>query len=67
MIFIRFDTKQRVRVNGKAKILENVIEAQKLFGKNALRMVQVDVEEVYANCPKYIHKDAGTKDTDKPV
>lgn len=59
MIFIRFETKQRVRVNGKAVILEEITEAQRLFGKKALRMVQVDVEEVYANCPKYIQQDAG--------
>ncbi len=57
MIFINFETRQRVRVNGTAEILEDIVEAQRWFGEKALRMVKVNVEDVYANCPKYINTD----------
>ena len=54
MLFIDFTTRQRVRVNGRADILENETEAQDRFGPPARRMVRVSVEEILANCPRRV-------------
>ena len=54
MLFIRFETAQRMRVNGRAEIVDEPAAAQKLFGPQALRMVRVHVEEVFVNCSQRI-------------
>lgn len=54
MLFIDFENRQRMRVNGEARIerddplLAEFPEAQ--------FMVRVRVREVFGNCPRYIHK-----------
>lgn len=54
MLFIDFENRKRMRVNGKARIekddplLAEFPEAQ--------FMVRVHVREVFGNCPRYIHK-----------
>ncbi len=54
MLFIDFSTRQRVRVNGRAEILEDEAEAKARFGPSAQRMIRVQVQEILANCPRRI-------------
>ena len=53
MLFIDFEGRQRLRVQGVARIQEN----DELLGDypEAEFIVRVDVTEVYKNCPRYIH------------
>jgi hypothetical protein len=54
MLFIDFENRRRMRVNGEARIepddplLREYVEAQ--------FVVRVRVREVFGNCPRYIHK-----------
>jgi len=54
MLFVDFQTSQRVRVNGGIKLIEDEAEARRLFGPPARRMVRVTIEEVFANCPRRV-------------
>lgn len=53
MLFVDFERRNRMRVNGKARIDEN----DELMGAYpyAQFIVRVDVREVFPNCPRYIH------------
>ena len=54
MLFIDFERRYRMRVNGKASVDENdeLMAAYPL----AQFIVRVAVREVFPNCPRYIHK-----------
>lgn len=51
-LFIDFDSGERLRVNGRAEILERG-QLLALF-PGSPRMVRVDVDEVVPNCPKHV-------------
>jgi predicted pyridoxine 5'-phosphate oxidase superfamily flavin-nucleotide-binding protein len=53
MLFVDFERRYRMRVNGTARIDEN----DELMGSYpyAQFIVRVDVREVFPNCPRYIH------------
>ncbi|MGE5238037.1 MAG: pyridoxamine 5'-phosphate oxidase family protein [Chloroflexota bacterium] len=53
MLFIDFQRQQRVRLNGRAKIIEDQRRYSDIWPM-ALRYVLVTVEQVYANCPDRI-------------
>ena len=53
ILFIDFKTALRLRVNGAAKIIENNIKYKKIW-PTSLRHIEVNVKQVYFNCPKRI-------------
>lgn len=55
MLFIDFETRTRVRVNGRAEIVERVAAYNEIFPL-AQRYVRVHVEQVYGNCKARIPK-----------
>ncbi len=54
MLFINFETQRRLRVNGRAEIIEDPEIASQFEG--AERVVKVTVEQAFPNCSRYIHK-----------
>lgn len=54
MLFIDFESPQRLRVNGRASVSENDPLLPKFEG--AQRIVRVEAEAIFPNCPRYIHK-----------
>ena len=54
MLFIDFETPQRIRVHGEAKVVMDgpLLE---LFPK-ADMVVRMELTEVFVNCPRYIHQ-----------
>ena len=54
MLFIDFETPHRVRVHGTASIA--VDDPLLSEYQEAELMVRVKIEEVFVNCPRYIHK-----------
>jgi predicted pyridoxine 5'-phosphate oxidase superfamily flavin-nucleotide-binding protein len=52
LLLIDFDRRRRVRINGKARVSE-APELRAHF-PGAQRVVQVEVEEVFSNCPSYL-------------
>jgi predicted pyridoxine 5'-phosphate oxidase superfamily flavin-nucleotide-binding protein len=53
MLFIDFEAQARMRVNGKAEILEIDAAVQELWPR-AERCVRISVEQVYGNCRQRI-------------
>lgn len=54
MLFIDFARQRRMRVNGVAELGDD--EALKASYPESQFVVRVHVREVFANCPRYIHK-----------
>lgn len=54
MLFIDFEAQRRLRVNGRAEIIENPEIVSQFPG--AERVVKVTVEQAFPNCSRYIHK-----------
>jgi predicted pyridoxine 5'-phosphate oxidase superfamily flavin-nucleotide-binding protein len=55
LLFIHFDaTSTRLRVTGKARIVEDEAEFRHLPG--ALRLIRVSVDYIYYNCPRSVPK-----------
>jgi hypothetical protein len=52
MLFIDFETQRRIRVNGRAEIVEDPKLVSQFPG--AERVVQVTVEQAFPNCSRYI-------------
>ena len=52
LLFIDFERRQRVRVNGRAEITD--AEELRAHFPGAARVVRVEVEEVFSNCPSYL-------------
>jgi len=51
MLFLDFEQPRRLRVNGKATIVENQSEFE-----GAQLVVRVQAETIFPNCPRYIHR-----------
>lgn len=60
LLFIDFPGQSRLRVNGRAEILESVEHYAHVWPK-AARLVRVTVEQVYWNCAKRIPADPRVK------
>ena len=54
MLFINFETQRRLRVNGRAEVIEDPEIVSQFPG--AERVVKVTVEQAFPNCSRYIHK-----------
>src|SRR6266481_2208796 len=54
MLFIDFETPNRLRVHGDATISQNDPMLVEFIGAELL--VRVAITEVFVNCPRYIHK-----------
>ncbi len=54
MLFIDFETPHRVRVHGVARVARSDSLLAEFPGAELL--VRVTVEEIFINCPRYIHK-----------
>ena len=54
MLFIDFEKQRRLRVNGRAEILEDPAIVSQFLG--AERVVKVIVDQDFPNCSRYIHK-----------
>ena len=54
LLFIDFETQRRLRVNGRAEIIEDPEIASQFEG--AERVVKVTVGQAFPNCSRYIHK-----------
>ena len=54
MLFIDFESPNRMRINGTASVVENG-ELVELF-EGAQAAVRVEIERIFPNCPRYIHR-----------
>ncbi len=54
LLFIDFETPKRLRVNGRASVDERDPLLAQFVG--AQLVVRVEVEAIFPNCPRYIHK-----------
>lgn len=54
LLFIDMETPNRVRVQGKARLVKSSEHLERFPGANMV--VEVDVESVFYNCARYIHK-----------
>ncbi|XSG84735.1 MAG: pyridoxamine 5'-phosphate oxidase family protein [Methylohalobius sp. ZOD2] len=54
MLFIDFETPHRVRVHGRATISDHDPLMREIPGAELL--VRVTVDEIFVNCPRYIHR-----------
>jgi len=54
LLFIDFETPKRLRVNGRASVDERDPLLAEFVG--AQLVVRVEVEAIFPNCPRYIHK-----------
>jgi hypothetical protein len=54
LLFVDFENPRRLRVNGRASVREDDPLLPEFVG--AQLVVRVDVDTVFPNCPRYIHK-----------
>jgi predicted pyridoxine 5'-phosphate oxidase superfamily flavin-nucleotide-binding protein len=54
LLFIDFETPNRLRVNGHASIVDDDALLQAFTGAQAI--VRVRAERIFPNCPRYIHR-----------
>ena len=54
LLFIDFDERDRMRVNGTAWILDDAASLEPFEGAQAV--VRVEVDRIFPNCPRYIHR-----------
>ncbi len=54
LLFIDFETPKRIRVNGRARIVQDAARCAAHPG--AVFVVEVQAERVFPNCPRYIHR-----------
>lgn len=54
LLFIDFETQRRLRVNGRAEIIEDLEIVSQFEG--AERVVKVMVEQAFPNCSRYIYR-----------
>ena len=59
LLFIDFETPQRMRVRGDARLLRDGPMLASYPGANLV--VEVDIERVWQNCPRYVHKMQGVE------
>lgn len=56
MLFIDFESPRRLRVNGRATLLDDTASLARHHG--AQLVVRVRAERIFPNCPRYIHRTA---------
>jgi predicted pyridoxine 5'-phosphate oxidase superfamily flavin-nucleotide-binding protein len=54
LLFIDFDQRHRMRVNGIASVLDDETSLAPFEGAQAV--VRVEVDRIFPNCPRYIHR-----------
>lgn len=54
ILFISFERPFRIRLEGVAKVILNEKRLKKFAGATAL--VEISIEKVWENCPRYIHR-----------
>jgi predicted pyridoxine 5'-phosphate oxidase superfamily flavin-nucleotide-binding protein len=54
LLFIDFESPRRLRVNGRAQLLDDAEALRRYVG--AQLVVRVQAERIFPNCPRYIHK-----------
>jgi uncharacterized protein len=58
LLFIDFESPRRLRVNGRATLLDDPAALARHHG--AQLVVRVQAERIFPNCPRYIHRRSGT-------
>lgn len=58
LLFIDFESPKRLRVNGRAQLLDDADALARHHG--ALLVVRVQAQRIFPNCPRYIHPSAAT-------
>lgn len=56
MLFIDLVNARRLRVNGRAEIVEQPSDLYMEIWPSAVRLVKVTAQQVYANCQRNIHR-----------
>ena len=59
LLFIDFQSPRRLRVNGRATLLDDPAALARHHG--AQLVVRVRVEHIFPNCPRYIHRRSGAE------
>jgi len=59
LLFIDFESPRRLRVNGRATLLDDAAALARHHG--AQLVVRVQVERIFPNCPRYIHRRSGAE------
>jgi predicted pyridoxine 5'-phosphate oxidase superfamily flavin-nucleotide-binding protein len=59
LLFIDFESPRRLRVNGRATLLDDADALARHHG--AELVVRVRAERIFPNCPRYIHRSAGAE------
>jgi uncharacterized protein len=59
LLFIDFESPRRLRVNGRARIVDDDPLLASFVG--AQLVVRVRAERIFPNCPRYIHRSAGAE------
>ena len=59
LLFIDFESPKRLRVNGRATLLDDPEALARHHG--ALLVVRVRAGRIFPNCPRYIHRSAGAE------
>ena len=54
LLFLDFETPKRLRVNGRAQL--NASDPLLIEFPGAVFIVRIDAENIFPNCPRYIHK-----------
>ncbi|MCW9013715.1 MAG: pyridoxamine 5'-phosphate oxidase family protein [Gammaproteobacteria bacterium] len=54
MLFINFETQQRLRINGNANIIEQPLEKFTSFWPDCHLVVKVDINQIFSNCSRNI-------------
>jgi predicted pyridoxine 5'-phosphate oxidase superfamily flavin-nucleotide-binding protein len=54
LLFIDFETPQRLRVNGRAEIIRDAARCAAYHG--AAFLVRLRAERIFPNCPRYLHR-----------
>ena len=54
LLFVDFDQRHRTRVNGIASVLDDAASLALFEGAQAV--VRVEVDRIFPNCPRYIHR-----------
>ena len=54
LLFMDFENQRRIRVNGRAQVRDD--DPLRTEFPGAVFIVRVEVEKIFPNCPRYIHK-----------
>lgn len=59
ILFIDFEKPKRLRVNGRATVLDDDLLLREYVG--AQLIVRVQVERIFPNCPRYVHRSSAAE------